>query len=231
MIVGWPGSFKTTICLNLMIGWARHGLTGLYISADDDAMGIAGRAGGILTGYPVDVVEEGLRDRTDYYVKSLDRLSALRFVFTAPDINEIDRHLRFFREMWGSFPDFMVVDNLLNISDSDGDWSELRNLTRDLALQARESETHTCILHHTSESVGQPGQPPPRYSIQGKVSQFPQLILSVGADGTRLNVAPVKNRHGPQDPTGTKINIPFQVFTDTMRVREMWADAQGTLGG
>jgi len=93
MIAGWPGSFKTCLALNLMVEWAKAGLCGIYISADDDAIGVAGRVGAILSGYPVEAVEEGLRDKSAYYVSTLKQVSSLRFVFSATDIDEVDRHM------------------------------------------------------------------------------------------------------------------------------------------
>lgn len=225
MIAGWPGSFKTALALNLMVEWAKQGLHGMYISADDDAVGIAGRVGAMISGYPVDAVEEGLREGNPFYTRTLDTVGSLRFIFTATDIDEVDRHMRGFEELYGEFPDFVVIDNLMNVVESDNEWSAMRNMTRDLALVSRDAKTHFLILHHTSESWGEVGVPQPRAAIQGKVSQFPQLILNVGANGAVLNVCAVKNRHGPQDPSGKSL-IPFQVYTDTMRVREMWTDQQ-----
>lgn len=225
MLAGWPGAFKSALALNMMAHWAKHGLNGLYFSADADPFTVGKRTAAILSGYPIDAVEAGLRSGMDFYDKVLTDVSTIRFVFKAADIDDIDRHMRAFEAVYGDFPDMVWIDNLMNMVQSDNEWTAMRNMTLDLDTLARESKSHVQILHHVSESIGQPGVPPPRYAIQGKVNQFPRLILTLGADGGVLNIACVKNTNGPQDPTG-KTMIPFTVAASTMRIQEAWAFEQ-----
>jgi hypothetical protein len=229
MIAGWPGSYKSAIALNLLLAWARAGLHGFYVSADDDAIGNAGRIGAMVSGYPVEYIEPGLRARSEFALRTLSPVKNVRFIFAATDIDEVDRHMRGYEAVWGTFPDFVFIDNLMNVVEDDGDYAGMRGMTRDLALVSRDARTHFVILHHTSEAYGSIGVPPPRSALMGKLSQFPQLVLTVAADRSLLNVCAVKNRHGPQDPSGQTM-IPFQVHTDTMRVHELWNAEQTTIG-
>jgi AAA domain-containing protein len=229
MIAGWPGSYKSALALNHVVGWCQAGLHGFYVSADDDAIGNGGRIGAILSGYPVDAVETGLREGSSFYTRTLEPVKNCKFIFNATDVEEVDRLMRGYEALYGAWPDFVVVDNLMNVADSTDDFGPMRDMTRDLALIARDTRTHFMILHHTSESYGQVGAPPPRAALMGKLSQFPQLVLTVGAEHDKLNVCAVKNRHGSQDPSGQTM-IPFQVFPDTMRVREMWSEDQLKIG-
>jgi hypothetical protein len=73
---------------------------------------------------------------------------------------------------------------------------------KELKYLARATNAAIMVLHHTSEAV--PGNPcQPRSAIQGKVSQLPALICTLGTVGTSLGVASVKNRYGRADAGGT----------------------------
>ena len=97
---------------------------------------------------------------------------------------------------------------------------------------ARVTEAGVWVLHHTSEAEGRPGRPAARRAIMGKVSQLPEMILTVATEPTRglFHVACVKNRSGPHDATGdTFITVPVDfermtIYTDESRARaaEMW---------
>jgi hypothetical protein len=69
---------------------------------------------------------------------------------------------------------------------------------------ARETDSAIFILHHTSEAEGDPLRPPSRRSIQGKVSQLPEMILTVAMDTAQgvLRLACVKNRFAKHSAMG-----------------------------
>jgi len=122
------------------------------------------------------------------------------------DADDIELEIEAFYELNGQYPELVVVDNLLDCTHSDGDeWASMRSLLREFKWWARETGAAFLVLHHTSEAVS--GNPaPPRSAIQGKVAQTPALILTV-ANTTEgfMCVAPVKNRYGPADPSGTNV--------------------------
>lgn len=200
MIAGAPGSFKSCLAINLLTRWAQQGVFGLYFSADADEFTTAKRAAAILTGQAVETVEAGMRGASaSYYRDALRQLENTRWVYKASDIEDIDRHMRGFEDVYGSFPHVVFIDNLLNMSEASEDWAAAREMIRNLDILAREAECHVCVLHHTTENSYTPGVPPPRSALLGKIAQFPRLILTVGANESTLNVAVVKNTNGPQD--------------------------------
>lgn len=199
MIAGPPGSFKSIFALNLLTKWAQEGLTGFYVSADSDEFTVGKRVAAMLSGDSADTVEKTLRKGK--YNTYLNRLNDIRWSFKALNIDELDLHLRAFEAVYGHFPDVIFIDNLMNCVEGPSDFPGQITMTRDLDTVARAAKAHVCILHHTSEQY-HGSQPPPRWEIQGKVSQFPRLILTVNCVQERLSVAVVKQSNGPQQADG-----------------------------
>jgi hypothetical protein len=220
MIGGPPGSFKSALALNLLVRWARQGVYGLYLSADADEFTVSKRAAAIIMQRTIETIEADRTAHPHIYERVLMQLdNTTRFFYRVSDIDEIDRYMRSFEAVFGVFPRVLFVDNLLNVSDSADDWTACRELIRNLDILAREAECHICVLHHTSEFNYQPGLPPPRSALLGKISQFPRLILTVGTNESTLNVACVKNTNGPQDPSGRSF-FPMVVDAERMTITD-----------
>lgn len=222
MIAGAPGSFKSVLALNLLTKWSQAGKSGLYFSADSDEFTVAKRESGILTGDATEAIElELTAGRTQRYTEALTGLTGMHFVYEQCDIEAISLHMRSFEAVHGSWPDVVWVDNLINTVDDPTDWGGMIQVLKDLDGIARETKAHVCILHHASESWDKehPGEPPPSWAIQGKVTQIPRLVLTVAALGLSLQVACVKNTNGPQDKTA-RVRLPF-VVQPSMRVDDI----------
>jgi RecA-family ATPase len=126
-----------------------------------------------------------------------------------------------YRELHGADPELVVVDNAVDITHEQGDeFGSLRSLMREVKWWARETGAAFLILHHTSEQYS--GNPcPPRSSLHGKISQIPSLVLTLGADQPGLMaVAPVKNRYGPADATGSTA-LWMDYTPATMSIKDM----------
>jgi RecA-family ATPase len=207
MIAGNPGSFKSVLALNMLTFWARAGKTGLYFSADSDEFTVARRVGAMLTGDADFAVEQNMTNsRVGRYVDAIsESLGSVHFYYKSTDMDGITATMRTFEAVYGAYPDFVVVDNLMDYVDAAGEWELMRTMTRDLDILARETKSHICILHHTSESAAPPGVVPPSRAVQGKVTQKARLVLTVAAIGTGLQLACVKNTNGPQDPTAKNV--------------------------
>jgi len=202
MIAGHPGSFKSVLALNMMVLWARQGISCVYFSADSDEYTVARRVIGILTNQQAEIVENTITNgHADLFISDLQELKDTRFVYQNLDLNGITNNLHAYEAVYGAYPDVVFLDNLMNYVDSAGEWEQMRTMTRDLDIMAREMKSHICILHHTSEGVSS-ASPPPRSAIQGKISQIPRLVLTVAAVGLCQMIACVKNTNGPQDATG-----------------------------
>jgi predicted ATP-dependent serine protease len=216
MIAGEPGTFKSTLALNLLCSWVQQGMTAIYVSADSDENTVAKRCAGILTGEPMAEIEKTIR--TGAYGPWLSKLEDVRWEFTALDVPQIDKRVQAFETVYGHRPDLIVIDNLMNCVERPDDWPGQLMMTRDLDALARGAGSHVMILHHMKEE-GSP-TPPPAWRVQGKVNQFPRLILSLAAVQGHLMVAPVKNTNGPQDKTGETF-LDFIVDTSSGQIHEL----------
>jgi hypothetical protein len=209
MIAGLPGSFKSVFALNLMYQWAKHDVSCLYICADSDEFTVFTRAAGILTGDDTGKVEQNmLRGNWQKYEDEMKRYPFSLFEWANMDIDGIVSHCKTFEALYGDYPDVVIIDNLIDMIEDTTSLGQMRQLTRDLDIWARETKSHIVILHHTREggdgtSFKQQEQDAtraqPRFKIQGKVTQKPQVVLTIAHKGPALYMACVKNRTGPDD--------------------------------
>jgi RecA-family ATPase len=228
LLAGEPGSFKSTLALNFLEAWVRQDVSALYIAAEDDELTIAKRLAAIMTGDWVADVERTIRDGTyDAQLREFSKL--VHFEFRSLRIQAIAERMEAFKQMHGAFPNVLVIDNLMSMVDDPTDYHGQMTMVRDLSQIAATAPCHVLIMHHTKEHPEKrkmAPQPPPRWEIHGKVSQFPKLILTVdtvGNDETpekHMGVAPVKNTDGPQDKTG-RTYVDFMVHPEQAKVYEL----------
>ncbi len=201
MFAGTPGSMKTFLVLFML---ARMGVPTLFFSADTDARTITKRAAAILTGDSQEAVESALRTDggASYYAEHLEDLSMIRWVFESdPTYQDLELESLAFAETHGHYPEVIVVDNLMNVvGENEDEWGSMRDTTKAFKRLVRFTDSALFVLHHMAERKSDNSMPSPRSDLQGKVSQLPELILSLAFDGaSELRVAAVKNRFGPAD--------------------------------
>jgi RecA-family ATPase len=225
LLAGWPGAFKSTFALNLLIHWARQGMTALYISADSDEFTVAKRVVAMITGTPMKEVEAGLR--RGEYQNELKQLTNVHWEFRPLNVEQIDERLVAMEKMHGKKPDVVFVDNLMNMVPNPTDYGAQMTLTRDLDTMARGAKSHIMILHHTHEgpqNKSRPATPQAIWEVHGKVNQFPRMVLTLAANAdadkheAHLMVAGVKNTNGPSDRTGQTYED-FIIDTQSARIR------------
>jgi AAA domain len=221
MLAAQPGNAKSTFALNLAVAL---NVPTLYFSADTDDYTTSLRAAAALSGSRTADIERDIKDEAvkGYYEEVLNDLSNLWCCFTPePTVDDMALELDAFQELFGSAPELIIVDNLVNVTmDSDNEWSAARKVMKLLMYWAR--TTHACVLvlHHCQESAEYPpGSPPPRRAIQGKLSQLQSLILTCAVDGNMFKIACVKNRHGPYDATG-ETYIALDMDLSRMQIKE-----------
>jgi AAA domain len=226
MIAGAPGSFKSVFALNMLAEWSRHGVGGMYFSADSEEFTVIKRLSGILTGDDIDRIEQRiLRGDRRKYESELKRLKGVEFEYRQMDMQGLATHIKQYEAIYGEYPDVVYVDNLIDFVDSPDDWGGMLVMTRELDALAREIKSHICILHHAKlrmDGGGKSqafGRPPADWEIQGKVTQIPRLVLTMAAENLSLKVACVKNTNGPQSRDAS-FSIDFQVHS-SMQVRDV----------
>ena len=209
MIAGQPGAGKSTLALALAL---RMRVPTLYFSADTGAHTMGMRCLSMLSNKTQEQAELSLAKEPAWSNQVLQDTRHIMWSFdSSPTLEDMDTEVKAFEELWGTNPSLIVVDNLIDISDGGGEeFSQMRQTMKELKYLARITNAAVLVLHHTSEAYD--GHPcPPRSAIQGKVSQLPALICSVAQTATGdLAVAPLKNRYGKADPSGTTAT--FLVF-------------------
>lgn len=215
MIAATPAAGKTFLATKLV---QRINEPTLFFSADTDEATMLVRAAAMVTGdRQADVRQALAEDGVDYYAERLSEgFGDVRFVFeTDPTYEDLELETAAFAEVYGNFPSLIVVDNLMNVvGENENEWSSMRDTTKAIKRLVRITSAALIVLHHMSENNAKPNYPAPRRDIQGKVSQLPELIISLAAseDGGSLRACAVKNRFGIGDPTGSAyVEVPVDL--------------------
>ena len=216
MVAGQPGAGKSLFALWHAVAWALAGLRGIYFSADSAELGQAARALAMAMVGVTYREAEALLEREDAVAyEGLGRINNLLWSFEDDLTYEnIDDEIQAFVELWGTAPDFIIVDNLTDVEGQEQDeGATQRRAMKALTQLARRTDAAVIVLHHTSEDPRIKEDPcPPRSAIMFKVSAKPSLIFTLGQWG---HVACVKNRYGSSDKTG-RTSTRFRVDTETL---------------
>ena len=99
-----------------------------------------------------------------------------------PTYDDITLETTAFAEVYGRFPSIVVIDNLMNVvGENESEWSSMRDTTKAIHRLVRITGAHVFVLHHMSENNARPQYPAPMRDVQGKVSQLPELIISLAS--------------------------------------------------
>jgi hypothetical protein len=217
MIAATPAAGKTFIATKLV---QRIAEPTLFFSADTDEATMLVRAAAMVTGdRQSDVGSALLEDGADHYAAHLaSAFKDARFVFeTDPTYEDLELETAAMTEVYGACPGVIVIDNLMNlVGENENEWASMRDSAKAIKRLVRITGASVFVLHHMSENNSRPNYPSPRRDIQGKVSQLPELIISLAAseNGDCLRACAVKNRFGIGDPTGNAfVEIPCDLDT------------------
>lgn len=226
MIAGIPNSGKSAFVL----WWvANLRLPCLYFSADNGAHTTLIRLLSHVTQIDSHSITEDLDDEVtgkatqEVMLRELEPLP-INFCFDgALDLDDISDELAAYVELYDDWPEVVVVDNLINIQGTD-DHQGQNGILSELHWLARKTGACVFVLHHMSEGnpngnsskQPDPTMPPPRRMVQGKVTQYPDGVLSVAGDSQQglFRVAVVKNRSDKTDPGAVD---PILLYVDFAR--------------
>ncbi len=202
MVAGQPAAMKSMFALNLV---HLLGEPTLYFSADSDAAVQVSRLAAMITGVNHSSIRDQMGSDPAQAARFREALgtSNVQFSFDSnPDAYDMETEISAWVELYDEYPRVIVVDNLRNIftgQDSEhGGYKMVQQMLIDIAR-----ETNACVftLHHMSESGGRKStDPAPRSAIDGKVSQLPDLILSVAREADQFRLISIKNRHAVDHP-------------------------------
>jgi hypothetical protein len=200
MVAGLTGSMKTLWMLDLI---KRMGVRTEYFSNDSDETTVASRLLAAAVQRPVEQVAAELKGEPAWASSLLAQHDNIRWCFDpSPTLEDIGEETEAFGEIYGDYPELIVVDILRNVAyyEDAERGSNARKLQYFHSL-ARQTGAGIIVVHHCTEA-SRADPCPSRSDILEKQNELPSLILTVGVRGNAFHVAPVKNRHGFQDPSG-----------------------------
>lgn len=221
MIVGQSNSGKSLMSLYLSVMMARQNIRILFFSADTDEDTMRARAAAIVMQKPVDEIEEMMRTSGRVLVEEAMMEFDRRLAWCwnpAPSMEDVRLQVLAADEAWGTMPDLIVVDNLMNLAhDSDNEYAAMRQACSDFHQLSRVTGAAVVVLHHVSENASKPDWPAPKGAIHGKLSPLPEMIWSVAMlpKEDRYLLSPVKDRHGTPDP---KAEDAITLYVDAPRM-------------
>jgi len=205
MVAAAPNAGKSMFSLVYAI---KAKVPTLFFSADTDTATVMMRAAAHVAGHTQQTVENQININPAAYDEALQEISHIQWVFdSSPNLDDIESEIKAYIELYGIAPQLIVIDNLMNVvAETDNEWSGLRQIMMELHDMARKTDACVMVLHHVSEQTeyGDMTAPPHRRAIQGKVSQLPALILTLGYNPFEhtMRVAAVKNRFGKHSVDG-----------------------------
>jgi replicative DNA helicase len=202
MVAGMPAAFKSMFTLDVV---RAMNVPTLYLSADSDPATQTSRLAAMVTG----VNHASIRDQVtkdpeqEARVRAVLEDSHIQFSFDSnPDAYDMEHEVSAWVELYDEYPQVIIVDNLRNVfTGQDSEHSGYKMVQQMLIDLARETGACIITMHHMSESGNRKStEPAPRSAIDGKVSQLPDLILSVAREGDQFRMVSIKNRHAVDHP-------------------------------
>ena len=221
LVVGRPGSGKSLFGLHAAL---HSGVRVLYVSADTDRRTMTFRAAANLMCETVNSVESmvgtSAQDMVEDAVSEVDARVAFDWT-SSPTLRDIELEVQAAEEMWGDWPDLLIVDSLYNVraDDTGDDYAAMRRVIEACHDLARSTNAHVMVLHHASLNRSKEDEPAPMSAILGQVSALPELILSVMLDEEERDVykvGVVKNRSGA---ASSKARNQVRLAVDIARMR------------
>jgi hypothetical protein len=213
LIYGQSGSQKSGFATWLAVKW---GVDVIYFSADMSQRTASHRLASVYADMTSDEVAELFASDDPYDQQQANQLTerlrhcGVSFVFdSAPSLDDIDAEIEAWVELHDSYPDVIIVDNLLDVEPlNENEFASQKAILLELKTLARVTGAFVLVLAHAKEQ-GDPYYPAPKSGLQNKVSNTPALMLSIAlepsaGDTAILRLAPVKLREGASDPTGRK---------------------------
>lgn len=215
LVVAAPGVGKTLFASNLAL-WTP--VPTVYFSADSDEWTTKVRTAGTVTGQQLYKVEKDLADPSwePWYLDQLHMADHIDWCYQVDiDPDFISHRIRAYDEKAGEYPDLIVVDNLGNTTEEQGDeYAELRATCRDLQRQARRTRAHVMGLHHVIGKKEDGNDPIDLSDLIGKIGKLPELVIGLNRAGPNtLNLTVPKQRLGRGN---FAIHLPIDYTTATI---------------
>lgn len=217
LIGGASNSGKSSVAMNIA---AESNVPALYFAADQDAWTTVTKFGAILSDRPsLDVARDLAQDDSQY--RELLAASNVHFVFDSnPTLEDIQLEIDAFVEVWDCFPDFIFIDNLVNIQGRSGDAGDDQYIVSECHAMARRTKACVVVLVHVKEgdSKRNASWPPKKPDLLNQIQRLPDLIITVASDEdtNEFRVAIVKTRECRADPSAKR---PVTLWADMAKCK------------
>lgn len=206
LIAAGPGTGKSAFVLNYAL---KSRVSCMYFSADSDAFVQLSRSLAVLGGMELNKAEGLIRNGETQQIADVIGEVPIRFSYnSSPTLSHIEHQLLAYNELYGDFPELIVVDNALDVAIDTGEdqAQSLDALMAWLHDTARVTEACVIVLHHVTGPFNDANVPIPLSGVKGQIGRVPELILTLHKQyeqGTDvLCVSTVKNRGQRADPSG-----------------------------
>lgn len=219
-----PGVGKSAWAVNTVL---ESKAPTLYFSADSDAFTQLARSIAIVTGCTFESASAMVRTgEIPEHVRARLLGQPVRFICDpAPTLDTIETSIKAYQEMYGEYPDLIVIDNVTDVViDADENESGLDDLMSYLHTMARNTESCVIGLHHVTGPYNDADKPVPLSGIKQQIGRVPELILTMHKQRMEtgpdvLKVSTVKNRGGKADPSGQSF-VELEFKGETMRITD-----------
>ena len=206
LVAAGPGTGKSAFVLNYAL---KAGVSCMYFSADSDAFVQLARSLAILGGLDMASAETMIRSEETERIAEIIGDEPIRFSYnSSPTLQHIENQLLAYNELYGDFPELIVVDNALDVAiDTDEEQAQsLDALMAWLHDTARVTEACVIVLHHVTGPFNNSNIPIPLSGVKGQIGRVPELILTLHKQSEGGNevlcVSTVKNRGQRADASG-----------------------------
>ncbi|GAB3475421.1 DnaB-like helicase C-terminal domain-containing protein [Amycolatopsis cihanbeyliensis] len=226
LICAGPGTGKSAVTLDYAL---KSKVSALYFSADSDAFVQLTRSVSSIMSWSMAKSAAAVRANDLGVVRERLMGAPIRFNYSAsPSLDEIKTTMEAYEELYGDFPELVIVDNVTNVWTSDGDgdpFAGLEGLMDYLHGMARDTESCVIGLHHVTGDYVDAAKPIPLSGVKGQITRVPEVVVTIhkqpgdGYNPDLLRVAPVKNRNGKADSSGQDY-AELEFLGDTMTIRD-----------
>lgn len=234
LIAAGPGTGKSAFVLSYAL---QAGISTMYFSADSDAYVQLSRSLAILGDMNLTEGQELVLNDNYERINEVVGSVPIRFSYNpSPTLAHIEKLIVAYDELYGDYPELIVVDNALDVvlHDAEDGTQALDDLMAWLHDLARTTGACVIVLHHVTGPFNDADKPIPLSGVKGQIGRVPELILTlhkhtneIGPD--TLCVSTVKNRGNRADPSGnTYVELDF--IGDQMKITDRTVAETGGSG-
>lgn len=204
-----PGGFKTGLAMQLVL---RSEVPALYLLMDSNEASMTKRVLQAYNGWTKE--EAGDSWSSGLAQGSFDKIDWVRWDFpNSPDMVEIRDRVWAFGEVFGEFPQLIVVDNIMDVVE-DQSAAAYSEAEQALSALARAANCAVLALSHVGGMHEGSRDPIPLGGVMYKATKKASLVMTVTPvvwPSDMLRVAIVKNRHGQTDAAGIEVAAKLRV--------------------